>query len=42
MQAFKIEPVNSMGVQEWQENITNQNFQHRIMLNPEHSPQQAF
>lgn len=42
MQAFKTEPVHSKGVQEWQQNITNQNFQHQTMLNPEHSPQQDF
>lgn len=40
MQAFKTEPVHSKGVQEWQQNITDQNFQHQTMLNPEHSPQQ--
>lgn len=29
MQAFKSEPVHSKGVQEQQENVTNQNFQHQ-------------
>lgn len=41
MQVFKTVPIHSKGV-EWQQNITNQNFEHQTTLNPEHSPQQGF
>lgn len=39
MQAFKSEPVHSKGVQEQQENVTNQNFQHQNRQTTEHAPQ---
>lgn len=39
MQAFKVEPVNPKGVQEWEGNSTHQNSQHQTMFSSEHSLQ---